>query len=247
MNWSLWAVIPTQAFSSSRRQRPPYHRSGHGAKLASPTNRTLTSRNFLTGKKCKKPSIAKALAQESDVILLDEPTAFLDLPSRIETMSLLHRLAEESGKTILMSTHDVEQALVLADRLWLLSPGSGLECGVTEDMILAGRLDKLFPSVISLIRYRTRQLLSTRTQPHSHHSFAADPTLLHWGINLRIAMDFPVSSMKTFQHLPKTDIPAKTERYLIFPSMRQIASLSRTTERLAHSPLFPHWPIQSKE
>ena len=60
----------------------------------------------------QKAFIAKALAQESDVILLDEPTAFLDLPSRIETMSLLHRLAEENGKTILMSTHDVELSLI---------------------------------------------------------------------------------------------------------------------------------------
>lgn len=132
----------------------------------------------------QKAFIAKALAQESDVILLDEPTAFLDLPSRIETMSLLHRLAEENGKTILMSTHDVEQALVLADRLWLLSPGNGLECGATEDMILAGRLDKLFPS--DNIRFDTEHG-SYYPLVHSHTPIAlsaADPTLLHWGINL---------------------------------------------------------------
>ena len=115
---------------------------------------------------------------------LDEPTAFLDLPSRIETMSLLHRLAEENGKTILMSTHDVEQALVLADRLWLLSPGNGLECGATEDMILAGRLDRLFPS--DNIRFDTEHG-SYYPLVHSHTPIAlsaADPTLLHWGINL---------------------------------------------------------------
>ena len=83
-----------------------------------------------------------------------------------------------------MSTHDVEQALVLADRLWLLSPGNGLECGATEDMILAGRLDKLFPS--DNIRFDTEHG-SYYPLVHSHTPIAlsaADPTLLHWGINL---------------------------------------------------------------
>ena len=92
----------------------------------------------------QKVMIAKALVQECPVILLDEPTAFLDVVSRIEIMSLLHRLAVDEGKTILLSTHDIEQALVLSDRLWLLTPEHGLECGVTEDLILAGRMDALF-------------------------------------------------------------------------------------------------------
>lgn len=92
----------------------------------------------------QKVMIAKALVQECPVILLDEPTAFLDVVSRIEIMSLLHRLAVDEGKAILLSTHDIEQALVLSDRLWLLTPELGLECGVTEDLILAGRMDALF-------------------------------------------------------------------------------------------------------
>ncbi|HIT81122.1 MAG TPA: ABC transporter ATP-binding protein [Candidatus Caccoplasma merdavium] len=132
----------------------------------------------------QKAFIAKALAQESDVILLDEPTAFLDLPSRIETMMLLHRLAEECGKTILLSTHDVEQALVLADRLWLLSPQYGLECGVTEDLILSGRLDRLFPS--DTIRFDPEHG-SYYPLVHSCSPVmlrADNATLLHWGINL---------------------------------------------------------------
>ena len=88
--------------------------------------------------------IAKALVQECPLILLDEPTAFLDVVSRIEIMNLLHRLAVEENRAILLSTHDIEQALVLADRLWLLSSQGGLECGVTEDLILGNRMDTLF-------------------------------------------------------------------------------------------------------
>lgn len=93
----------------------------------------------------QKAMIAKALVQECPLILLDEPTAFLDVTSRIETMNLLHRLAVEEQKAILLSTHDIEQALILADRLWLLTREGGLECGVTEDLILHNRMDSLFP------------------------------------------------------------------------------------------------------
>lgn len=66
--------------------------------------------------------IARALAQETPIILLDEPTAFLDFHSRIDTLRLLSRLAHTMGKTILLSTHDLQLAAELADLLLLLSP-----------------------------------------------------------------------------------------------------------------------------
>jgi iron complex transport system ATP-binding protein len=83
----------------------------------------------------QKVMIAKALAQECPVILLDEPTAFLDISSRIEMLQLLHQLAATQGKSILLSTHDIETALQFADNLWLLSHERGLECGATEDIL----------------------------------------------------------------------------------------------------------------
>ena len=68
----------------------------------------------------QKVMIAKALAQQTPVIFLDEPTAFLDFPSKVEMMQLLRRLAREAQKTIFLSTHDFELALQVADRLWLM-------------------------------------------------------------------------------------------------------------------------------
>lgn len=68
----------------------------------------------------QKVMIAKALAQDTPVIYLDEPTAFLDYPSKVETMLLLRQLAHDTGKTIFLSTHDVELALQTADTLWLM-------------------------------------------------------------------------------------------------------------------------------
>lgn len=92
----------------------------------------------------QKAMIAKVLVQECPIILLDEPTAFLDIASRIEIMTLLHQLADTENKAILLSTHDIEQALMLSDRLWLLSESKGLQTGITEDLVLNGQLNELF-------------------------------------------------------------------------------------------------------
>ena len=66
--------------------------------------------------------IAKALAQQTPIILLDEPTAHLDLPHRILILRLLRNLAHEQGKTVLISTHELDLALALSDRILLMSP-----------------------------------------------------------------------------------------------------------------------------
>ena len=131
----------------------------------------------------QKTMIAKALVQECPVILLDEPTAFLDVTSRIEIMQLLHTLAYRQQKTILLSTHDIEQALILADRLWLLSKTEGLRCGVTEDLIFDNSMDTLFD------REKTKfDLTQGNYYPPirgDRHILveAEDETLKHWAIN----------------------------------------------------------------
>lgn len=71
----------------------------------------------------QKVMIAKALAQQTPIILLDEPTAFLDYPSKVETLQLLRSLCNNTGKIVFLSTHDIEIALQLADNLWLMNNG----------------------------------------------------------------------------------------------------------------------------
>jgi cobalamin transport system ATP-binding protein len=88
--------------------------------------------------------IARALAQEPAVLLLDEPTAFLDVPSRVELMGLLRRLAREEQLAIVVSTHDLELALRMADTIWLVSPGNKLRTGTPEDVILEGHVTEAF-------------------------------------------------------------------------------------------------------
>lgn len=92
----------------------------------------------------QKAVIAKALAQDTPLIILDEPTAFLDLPTRVEIMQLLRTLASKSNKAILMSTHDMELALQMADKLWILHKGGPIDTGSPEDLLLSGAFATLF-------------------------------------------------------------------------------------------------------
>ncbi|HEX4998134.1 MAG TPA: ABC transporter ATP-binding protein [Terriglobia bacterium] len=88
--------------------------------------------------------IARALAQEPSILLLDEPTAFLDVPSRVELIGLLRRLAREEQLAIVVSTHDLELALRMTDTIWLVTPDGKLTSGTPEDLILAGDVAEAF-------------------------------------------------------------------------------------------------------
>ena len=90
----------------------------------------------------QKMMIAKALAQQTPVIYLDEPTAFLDYPSKVEVMQLLRRISQEAGKTVFLSTHDVELALQLADRIWLMEQGGALAIGTPQALAEQGALGR---------------------------------------------------------------------------------------------------------
>lgn len=87
---------------------------------------------------------ARALAQEPDLLVLDEPTAFLDVPSRVALMELLRRLARERNLAVLLSTHDLELALRVADHVWLLRPGGKLVSGTPEELALSGVIGETF-------------------------------------------------------------------------------------------------------
>lgn len=92
----------------------------------------------------QKVMIAKALAQQTPVIFLDEPTAFLDFPSKVEIMQLLHRLSRTMGKTIFLSTHDLDLALQMADKIWLLDKSKGVHIGTPQELALNGVISDFF-------------------------------------------------------------------------------------------------------
>ena len=88
----------------------------------------------------QKTFIAKSLAQQTPILLLDEPTAFLDFPTKVALLQMLHRLAHDNRKTVLLSTHDIELALQLSNRLWLLTPQGALHAGTPGQLAQQGLL-----------------------------------------------------------------------------------------------------------
>lgn len=110
----------------------------------------------------QKVMIAKALAQEAPVIILDEPTAFLDVASRVEVLQLLHDLAHNERRTILISSHDIQQSMALSDRLWIVSDSGEIVSGVTEDLILADKISLLFSNRNVAFDPATGDFLTTR-------------------------------------------------------------------------------------
>lgn len=92
----------------------------------------------------QKAFIAKALAQECPIIILDEPTAFLDVTSRVELMMLLRSVARSQGRSVLLSTHDLDTALQFADCLWLQDGQPEMMCGNPDNLVADGSLERFF-------------------------------------------------------------------------------------------------------
>jgi iron complex transport system ATP-binding protein len=88
--------------------------------------------------------IARALAQETPILLLDEPTAHLDLNNRVEIMKLLLNLARKKNKAIVVATHELDLALQMADTIWLATPHKKIKSGIPEDLVLDGSFDEIF-------------------------------------------------------------------------------------------------------
>ena len=93
----------------------------------------------------QRAMIARALAQDTELILLDEPTAFLDLPNRYELISLLRQLSVDSNKSVIFSSHDIHIAIRETDKVWMAT-GEGILQGSPEDLALAGTFNDLFPA-----------------------------------------------------------------------------------------------------
>jgi iron complex transport system ATP-binding protein len=110
---------------------------------------------------CQRIMIARALAQQTQVILLDEPTAFLDLPNRYELCSLLKRLAHDEHKCILFSTHELDIATTLCDSIALIAPPH-LHIMPTAEMVESGHIERMFSSgngsaqIIENLLHRTK-------------------------------------------------------------------------------------------
>jgi len=145
----------------------------------------------------QKVMIAKALAQQSPIILLDEPTAFLDVTSRIETMMLLHKLAKEQNKAILLSTHDIDLAIQTGDCFWLQNKNKPMACGTPEDLILNGTVGEFFEKDGIIFDISTGKL--NTEMPINEIGVEGDFTTSYWMGNALLRNGFRPSSVKEGQ------------------------------------------------
>ncbi len=138
--------------------RTPY--TGFYGKLSSTDIRVITNALSLTGilslkyrkittlsdGEYQKVLIAKSLAQETPIILMDEPATYLDVAAKINLMKLLRKLVLQEKKTIVISTHDIDLAIKYSDQILLFNDSKKLEYGTPEDLILSNILNQLFIS-----------------------------------------------------------------------------------------------------
>ncbi len=138
----------------SQKDKERIHESLQQVGLTDYQNRDFST---LSDGEKQRVMIAKALAQDTPFIMLDEPTAHLDLPNRIEIMKLLKELAHNTGRSILLSTHELDLALQVSDRIWLMQKNKELLSGTPNDLVQNGNIEKAFQ----------KQSTNPTTQPES--------------------------------------------------------------------------------
>ena len=169
--------------------------------------------NHLSDGERQKVMIARSLAQNTQVIVLDEPTAFLDLSNKYEIVHILHRLASEKGKTILFSTHDLTTAIAESDRIWLMLHNS-VEQGAPEDLILNGNFDTIFPNK-HLYFDQEKGDFRIRKHPGRKAAVYGHGLAYNWTIKALIRNNFEVVNSTENPHIQiSVNFPEWTVTYL---------------------------------
>ncbi|WKN29901.1 ABC transporter ATP-binding protein [Porifericola rhodea] len=189
----------------------------------------------------QKVLIARALAQDTPLIILDEPTVHLDLPNRVEIMQLLHSLAHQQQKAILMSSHDLELVLQTADQLWLLHQQK-IVSGIPEDLVLQGQLKNSFQS--KNLRF-DRQRGSFVLRRHTQHliNLQGEGEVAHWTQQALERVGYKVvhdSSIRLSVSIQKTS-PVPT--WVL--QVANEAVMCRSLSALVHSLLQKHGSVTS--
>ncbi len=140
--------------------------------------------------------IARALAQDTPLILLDEPTAFLDIPNRYEVLQMMRRISQEQNKLFIFSSHDLGFILETADKIWLLYPGQAIE-GAPEELLRDHALDTLFRNTD--IHYDLHKGLHIPLQQRYHTTIrlTGDEDEIPWVEKALLRAGYPVSHSRT--------------------------------------------------
>ncbi|TRX55536.1 ABC transporter ATP-binding protein [Fulvivirga sp. M361] len=151
----------------------------------------------------QKALIARALCQDTDIIILDEPTAHLDLNNRVEIINLLKHLSRQTGKAIVMATHELDLALQTADELWIVGFDKKLQVGFPEDLVLNGKVDHVFQlkgfdlRTGHLEKRKSKRNVSLTGESEGHYLLWTKNALERNGYGIDPENDFTIETMVT--------------------------------------------------
>ena len=147
----------------------------------------------------QRTMIARILAQDTGIMVMDEPTAFLDIGSKYEILHLLHLLSNKNEKTIIFSTHDLHMAVSQADKIWLILDNELIE-GAPEDLMIEGAFDHLFDS--SPVRFNSDNgVFSFRVEEMGSIYIEGTGILRHWTEKAVNRAGFSVSAILTSPYI----------------------------------------------
>lgn len=168
----------------------------------------------------QKAMIARLVAQDTDIMLMDEPTSFLDVRNRFDVLHLLYRLTREESKTVIFTTHDLEMAIRHSDKIWLILK-SGLIEGAPEDLIMNGYFDNLFES--SSVQFNAKSGSFTfRNESRGEVFIEGSQSYKHWTEEALKRAGYTISSDKKY---PLIKI-SESKTWTIFTSDSQKGYLS---------------------
>lgn len=172
----------------------------------------------------QKVMIAKALAQDTPIIFLDEPTAFLDYPSKVEIMQLLLQLSRKTTKTIFLSTHDLDLALQIADKVWLMQRDGNVRIGIPEDLALDGSIDR-FLKGDSIYFDSEHGQFRIQIPPHSTIAIGGNHNTKAWYLIIkalgRLGIKAVEDSSNNTVHSPMIRVESDTDFSLVLDSHSQ--------------------------
>jgi len=144
----------------------------------------------------QRAMIARIVAQDTGVMIMDEPTAYLDIGSKYEILHLMHRLSQKSDKTIIFSTHDLHMAISQSDKIWLILDDKLIE-GAPEDLLIEGTFDHLFDS--SPVKFDSeRGTFSFKREERASVSLTGEGLMRHWTEMAIHRAGFSISEEKGF-------------------------------------------------
>lgn len=147
----------------------------------------------------QRAMIARIFAQDTGIMVMDEPMAFLDIGSKYDIISLLHLLSHENAKTIIFSTHDLDMAISQADKIWLILENKLIE-GAPEDLMIAGVFDHLFES--PTVQFNSDNgTFSFRSKQKKNIYLEGEGPIRHWTDKAVNRVGFSVSDVKTTPYI----------------------------------------------